>query len=208
MFQVLVPADDLNLLTEAELRLATGVATGSSTEMQALGKRVSSMITSACQVAKDGVNPPTLMLEQCRDTFRLVCAQRGLFLSRKFVSAMVSVTVNGSALTKDVDYELDAAGGKLTRLSGDNVTFWEAGKIVVEYNAGFEEVPDDLKAIAAELAGGYWADNGIDPMEKSLSIPDVIAVERWVDASADPQMPKDIMNALINGGYVNRAMIL
>lgn len=208
MFQVLSAADDLSLLTLEELRAATGVSSGSTMQLEALGKRVSSMIASACLVAKDGVNPPTLVLERCRDTFRLKCDQPALFLSRRFVSNVVSLTAAGSVLSRDVDYELDAERGKLVRLSGDDVTCWTAGKIVVEYDAGFEEAPDNLKAIAAQLAGGYWADNGVDPMEKSLQIPDVISVERWVDASADPQMPADILNALIAGGYVNRQMIL
>ncbi|MET4482987.1 hypothetical protein [Bradyrhizobium sp. F1.13.3] len=211
MFQVLTPADDLNLLTIKELRAAAGLLSTDGTKdsrLRALGARVSAMIAGACNLARDGVNPPTLMLEGCRDTFRVESPRSGLFLSRKFVSSVASVTVAGSSLTRDVDYELDAAGGKLTRLCGDNVSCWASGKIVVEYDAGFEEVPEDLKAIAAQLAGGYWADDGVDPMEKSLTIPGIIAVERWVDASADPQMPKDILNALISGGYVNRAMVL
>jgi hypothetical protein len=44
-------------------------------------------------------------------------------------------------------------------------------------------------------------------MEKSLDIPDVISVQRWVDAGADAQMPAAIMNALIAGGYVYRTMV-
>lgn len=210
MFEVVTPAGDLNLLTVEELRVAIGLESddGSQDEkLEALGNRVSSMIASACQVVKDGVNPPTLLLEGCVDIFRLKCSQRAIFLSRKPIYQIVSVTSAGSSLSEDVDFEVDKASGKLIRLCDDSETCWEAGKVIVEYDAGFDRVPEDLKAIAVQLAGGYWADDGVDPMEKRLSIPGIVDIERWVDATADPQMPSDIMKALIDGGYVNRVMV-
>lgn len=211
MFEVTAPAVDLNLLTVEELRVAIGLASDDDSQdakLETLGNRVSSMITSACQVVRDGVNPPTLLLEGCIDSYRLKCTQTALFLSRRPVFQIVSVTVSGSSLTEDVDFEVDAASGKLIRLCGDDETYWEAGRVVVEYDAGYDPVPEDLKAIAAQLAGGYWADDGVDPMEKRLKIDGVVELERWVDASANPQMPKEIMQALLDGGYVNRTMVL
>ena len=211
MFEVTAPAADINLLTLEELRAAVGLASGDDSQdekLETLGKRVSSMITAACQVARDGINPPTLLLEGCTDSFRLKCRQTALYLSRRPVYQMISVTEAGTALDQDVHYEVELASGKLTRLSGDDVTCWPAGRIVIEYDAGFATVPEDLKAIAAQLAGGYWADDGVDPMEKRLSIPGIVDIERWVDADANPQMPSDVMQALIDGGYVNRVMVL
>jgi len=210
MFRVTEPADDLNLLSMSELRIAVGLASGDNSQnarLELLGDRVSSMITAACRVARDGVNPPTLLLETCSDSWRLSCAREALYLSRRPVTRIVSLTASGSPLVRDVDYELDAASGKLARLSGDRECWWQAGLVSVEYDGGFEEVPPDLKAIAAQLAGGYWADDGVDPLEKRVSIPGVMDVERWVDSSADPQMPADILNALTVGGYVNREMV-
>ncbi len=96
----------------------------------------------------------------------------------------------------------------MTRLRGDRPADWICGKIVVEYDAGYRDVPDDLKALAGQLASGYWDADGVDPLERRLSIPGVIDRERWVDLDTDTQMPADIMNALIRGGYVNRAMVL
>ncbi|MBR0931639.1 hypothetical protein JQ561_33940 [Bradyrhizobium diazoefficiens] len=210
MFQVTQPADDLNLLTIDELRVAVGLDADDASQdakLETLGKRVSAMIAASCRVAKDGVNPPTLLLEGCEDSYRLKCGQQAIYLSRRPVQQMVSVTVNGTTMAQDVDYEVDPAAGKLVRLCGDQETWWQAGRIVVEYDAGYETVPDDLKAIAAQLAGGYWADDGVDPLEKRISIPGVMDVERWVDSSADPQMPADILNALTVAGYVNRDMV-
>lgn len=211
MFEVTSTAADLNLLTLEELRVAVGLASDDDSQdekLETLGKRVSSMITAACQVAKDGINPPTLLLEGCTESFRLKSSQAALYLSRRPVYQMISVTEAGTALDQDVHYEVEPASGKLTRLSGDDVACWPAGRIVVEYDAGFSVVPEDLKAIAAQLAGGYWADDGIDPMEKRLKVDGVVELERWVDADANPQMPKDIIQALLDGGYVNRTMVL
>ncbi|MEY9466293.1 hypothetical protein ABH973_006706 [Bradyrhizobium ottawaense] len=211
MFQVTQPAADLNLLTIEELRVAVGLASTDDSQddkLETLGKRVSAMITSACMVVKDGVNPPTLLLEGCVESWRLKCEQQGLYLSRRPIFQMVSVTVGASVLTQDIDYEVDAASGKLVRLCGDNETWWASGRTIVEYDAGYDTVPEDLKAIAAQLAGGYWADDGVDPMEKKLSIPGVVDIERWVDAGADSQMPQEIMQRLLDGGYVNRNMVL
>lgn len=210
-FEVTSPAPDLNILTVEELRAAVGLASDDDSQdvkLETLGKRVSSMITAACHVAKDGINPPTLLLEGCIDSYRLKCSQHALYLSRRPIYQMISVTEAGSVLEQDVHYEVETASGKLTRLSGDDVICWPAGRIVIEYDAGFPAVPEDLKAIAAQLAGGYWADDGVDPMEKRLRVDGVVELERWVDASANPQMPKDIMQALLDGGYVNRAMVL
>src|ERR1051326_4761510 len=98
MLQVIVPAGDLNLLTIEELRLAVGLSLDDDSQdekLQELGLRVSSMISAACCVAKDGVSPPTLLNEDLTETFRLVSETRNLFLSRRPVGAVTSVTEAG-----------------------------------------------------------------------------------------------------------------
>jgi hypothetical protein len=210
MFQVVTPASDLSLLTVEELRVAVGRALGDASQdaaLATLGSRVTAMITKACRVNSDGVNPATLLLEGCRDSFRLVSSSPYLYLSRRPVQQVTSITEAGADLAEDVDFEIDAAGGRLIRLCSDAESTWRRGRIVVEYDAGFDPVPDDLKAIAAQLAGGYWADNGADPMEKSLSIPGVIETTRWVDQNANGQMPSEVFDALNAGGYVNKVMV-
>lgn len=211
MFQVIVPSADLNLLGIEELRVAVGLSADDDSQdekLEALGARVSSMITAACRVVSDGVNPPTLLYEEYIETMRLDSSREYLYLSRRPIGAVTSVTEAGSILTPDVDYEVEYAAGRILRLCGDAAANWRCGKIVVAYDGGYESVPEDLKAIAAQLAGGYWADDGVDPMEKRLVIPGVIERERWVDAAANGQMPAEIYDALLAGGYVNRLMVL
>lgn len=210
MFQIIQAADDLNLLTIEELRVAVGLSSTDGSQDQALevlGLRVAARIAAACVVPSDGVKPPTLRLEGITETFRLNGAKASLSLSRRPVEGITSLSEDGTTLTQDVDFEVNAATGKLTRLVNDVESLWTCSKVVVEYDAGYDVVPDALKAVAAELAGTYWADRGADPMEKRLDIPGVISTERWVDRDADSQIPGDLMRSLIDGGFVNRLMV-
>lgn len=211
MFEVVTPADDLNLLTIEELRVAVGLESDDDSQdaaLETLGDKVSSIISAACLIIKDGVSPPTLLLEGCAEEVRISRPQKYIFLSRRPIWQMISVTVSGTLLTQDIDFEVDLAYGKLTRLRDDTEICWDCGKVVVEYDAGYDDVPADLKAIAAQLASRYWASDGSDPLEKRVDIPDVIEIDRWVDPTSDPQMPKDLFDALVRGGYVNQQMVL
>jgi hypothetical protein len=204
------PADDLTLLSIEELRVAVGLASDDDSkddQLDSLGIRVAAMITASCMVVGDGLAQPTLRLEELTETYRLKSDQRTLYAARRPITEVHSITENGVTLTADVDYEFDAAAATFTRLTNDVATCWPSGKVVVDYEAGYETVPDVLKAIAAQLASSYWANAGIDPMEKRLSIPGLIDRERWVDQTANNQMPADILGALTAGGFVNRIMV-
>jgi hypothetical protein len=210
MFEVLQQADDYQLLSDEERRVAIGLAYDDDSrdeELEAMGLRVAARITSACAVAIDGIVQPTLRLERVRDTFRLKSGQAALYLSRRPVMSISGLTEDGVVLTEGADFEINVTTGKVTRLRSDTETCWSCAKVVVEYDAGYEIVPDALKAIAAQLLATYWDTRGIDPMEKSLNIPGVIATERWVDSGADGQLPTELMTALIDGGFVNRLMV-
>jgi hypothetical protein len=142
MLQVTEAADDLNLLSLPELRAATGVSTGYTSGLQALGLRVAAMIAASCMVVSDAVNPPTFRLEGSKETLRLDHFPAKITLSRRPVVGITSLTEAGTPLTRDTDYEVDPASGQLTRLRGDRQSCWTCGKIVVEYTAGYECVPE------------------------------------------------------------------
>lgn len=209
-FEVLQQAEDLQLLDVVELRLAAGLAyddVSVDEDLLAFGLRAAARIASSCMVAKDGVIPPTLRLERLRDTFRLKSPQVSLHLSRRALDEIVSLTEDGVALSSEADFEVDA-GGRLVRLHNDVEACWSCSKVIIEYYAGYEVVPDALKAVTSQLVAKYWSDRGADRSEKSLNIPGLIATERWVDATADNEMPADLMQALVDGGFVDRAMVL
>lgn len=201
-FSVTTVNEDRGLLTEAELRSAVGVDL-SDDQVADLGNRVAAAIVSACRVAAAGAVPPTLRLEAVCNSYRLKSAQDVLVLSRAPVTSIASIVENDVTLDAD-DYELDARSGILARLSDDAETTWPCGKIIVAYTAGWETVPHDLRAIAAELAQHYWSEGQqIDPNLRSLDIPGVISTQRWVESNTAP-IPEHLMRALKMGGYVNQ----
>lgn len=217
MLTVTEVAADLQLLSATELRVAAGLESSDSSQdatLATMGLRAAASLALACGVAKAGYHssyaadsppltgeaPPTLRSESLSQTFRLTGEQSTLYLARRPVSAVASVTVTGSALAAD-GWELNVSQGTLIKLTSDEPCNWPKGKIVVAYDAGYATVPDGLKGYAARLVSLYYQSEGEDPNEKSVDIPDVIAIQRWVDAEADTIVPQDIMAGLLRDGY-------
>lgn len=214
MLQVTDPTDDLQLLSQTELRLAIGLESSDQTQdtaLATLGLRAAAALASACGVAKagyassvspaiTGVAPVTLKLESLTETFRFTSQQSRLYLARRPVAEVASITTDSSVLDSS-EWELDVAQGGLIKLSSDVPCKWPCGKIVVAYDAGYETIPDDLKQLAARLVNTYYLSDTDDPNEKRVDIPGVIERERWVDLRADTIVPDDIMSALLRAGY-------
>lgn len=200
MISVTTAATDLNLLTLAELRSATGVESGKDSELTALGRRVASAITAACRVAANGAVPPTLRLETLTETYRLKSRQEHLQLSRSPIVSISSVTEDDDALVA-ADYEID--GYQFRRLEDDERSSWVAAKIVVVYTAGWATVPDDLRLAAMKLASSYWTEDGREPGLRSMDIPGVYSASYQDKESDNPAIPFDVMQLLEAGGYVN-----
>lgn len=197
------PNTDRSLLTAAELRTAAGASDNSQdASLALLGGYVSSSIAKACNVAVDGVTPPTLRLETATDTFRLVGSQRELILSRRPVVSITSVTENGTLLTA-ADYEVDADAGLLYRLSSSVRIYWPGVTIVIVYPAGYATVPDDLKYAAIKFVQAELQQGGRDPLLKRRKIEGVSEYEWWVDPTKDSIIPAEVMDILLRGGYIN-----
>lgn len=204
MLTVTTAATDLTLLTAAELREAVGLDAGDGSQdaaLQRLGARVAATITRACGVAAAGAQAPTLRSETLSETFRLARARDCLVLSRRPVTAIASVTADGTALDAD-DYETEDGAGLLYRLSGDCRTDWCAAKVVVAYTAGWPVVPQDLALAASKLAAAVWAEGRrADPNLRSEEIPGVITQTWWVGPKDDPAIPGEVMDLL--APYIN-----
>jgi len=210
------PADDLQLLSEEELRAAAGLGPDDDSQDEALavqGLQAAAALAGACGIAKAGYDasllplrgqaPLTLKTETLIQTFRIRYgfASPKLLLGRWPALSVVSVTVDTTELTVD-DWELDIPEASITRVSGNGTLCWPCGRVIVEYEAGFDDVPTDLKGYAARLVNLYSASAGADPSERRVEIPGVITVERWVDqAATDVFVPQDILDALARDGY-------
>jgi hypothetical protein len=210
VLRVATAANDLTLLTSAELRTAVGVTDGSKdVDLARLGRRVADAITQACKVATDGATPATLRKESLTDTFRLNrwwgrSEHQGdrtvLYLSRRPIVAITSVVEAGTTLVA-ADYEVRAGSGGLMRLFNGNPMEWARGLVVVSYDAGWDTVPEGLKRAAEKLMRLYWFKDGRDPNVRQINIPGVMEVQRWIGASNDPSISQDVMDDL--GPYIN-----
>jgi hypothetical protein len=207
------------LLTLAEAKTALGIDSGDTsrdTDINRLIAKISAAIFRACKIRSDGVAPPTLLSEEVRDIFRLsqtdFPARHPLQLSRRRVTE-ITVTEDGAELDP-ATYDLDRAAGHLCRINGsDDFTEWYGSKIVVDYVAGFETVPDDLKLAAEMWMRTLWRDvyqtpsTIADPFVKVDDIPGVRRIERWVSemkatTSSASLMPPEVESILCDGGYV------
>jgi len=94
--------------------------------------------------------------------------------------------------------------GTLDRISGNETLFWPCGWVTVEYVAGYDEVPEDLKGYCGQLMSIFHqtATSAVDPSTKHIEIPGVITLDRWVDQTAtDSIVPDDIKTGLVRDGY-------
>lgn len=201
LFSVTTQAEDISLLTIAEMRAAIGLATTDTSKdaiLQPLAMRAADRITRACNVAVDGAIMPTLREEAVSDTFRA----RGFFdwgsdltLSRRPITAIIGVTEDDIAVDS-ADYEILAATGMLRRLCNDDAVCWRGCKIVVSYTAGWATVPSGLKLAAEQLLRSYWYDASRDPGLRQIEVPGVISKQFWVGSSADPDIPDNVLDML------------
>jgi hypothetical protein len=206
------------LLTTAEAKAALGITDSlRDDDIDRAVARISAAIYRACNLRTDGVTPPTLLSEALKESFRLDWSwTRGpLQLSRRRVTELV-ISEAGGAIDP-ATYDLDRAAAQLWRLDGSGaINYWTAGSVVVEYTAGFIEVPDDLKLAAETWLRMLWRDSYdepstiSDPMIKVEEIPGVRRIERWVSdmnasaASTTTMVPANVQSVLVDGGYIER----
>ncbi len=180
---ITVPAVDLALLNAAELRSAAGVVDNSfDAQLAAVGLSVARAISTECNVASGSGGAPTLKRERLTETFFQICTV-DLVLARRHEVSISSIKENGTLLA-ETDYAVDVETGLVTRLGPCGPTRWRAQVLEVVYDAGFLQVPDDLKRVASDFVRGIWRESQRDPLLKSerISTPGVDEVERsyWV----------------------------
>jgi uncharacterized phiE125 gp8 family phage protein len=119
-----------------------------------------------------------------------------LFLSRRSISKLASVAVDGTTVElSEVRFDLDA--GLLDRLSTDGLPRrWCFGKcVIVAYTAGYvlpgtagRNLPPAIEGAAVALVSDYWASRGRDPTLRSESIPGVIERQFWIGAVGEAEL--------------------
>ncbi|ODA94983.1 hypothetical protein BFX40_20360 [Mesorhizobium sp. SEMIA 3007] len=182
---VTTAATSLALLTPEEMRVAAGLASTDGSQdavLSPLGLRIAASIMAECKIAFASGGEPTLLKETLSETFYGVRAD-SLVLGRRHNVTIASVNDRSTTLDP-ADYVVDPEAGILTRLSNDCPVRWCSTKLVVVYNAGFTDVPGDLKQAALDFFRYAWLEGKRDPALKSevIDTPDVERTERawWV----------------------------
>lgn len=122
--------------------------------------------------------PPTFAAEGLRATWSVSRRERPprlLLPWRVPITEIVSVVESGTALDPDTDCRL-TTGGILLRLVDETPAPWAIGKIVVEYQAGWnlpDDAPADLVAVATEQVRYVALAAGRDPGVRSYTTPDL-----------------------------------
>lgn len=170
--EVLTPATDLALLSAVELRAAAGLAEDDASQdasLALLGLEAAEWIAEICGIRTAGMNPPTVLAEELRETFPALWLGPELVLARRFVSD-VSVTENSSALVENTDFVVLDDRGVIQRMTTGYGLAWQAAPIVVEYTAGFSSgspsnVPAAIKAVARDYVQRRYGVTALGPDE-------------------------------------------
>lgn len=172
-FLVTAPCGDRALLSNEEA--ATALPGDVSAEDRALlVLAASDMIARECLVRRDGIHFPTLRSEGVSQTFRLKSPTSALYLGRRFVSEIGSVTVDGSLLDAAA-YECEQSQSVLRLVDGK----W-CGLVVVAFTAGFVEIPADLKLAVKRAIQEQASATGRDPLLRSETVEGIGRNDYWV----------------------------
>ncbi|KUL94320.1 hypothetical protein DK26_15005 [Bosea sp. WAO] len=206
MLEIVSPAADPNLLTVVEARKIVGLPPGDTSQDAVLAKlvaRASADIFAACRIVRGQGAPRTLRQEVVRET-RFFSGGDKLILARRHEITLAGLTISGSVINL-AGCIVEGDPGLVSRTAGARLQAWPAGLVVVEYEAGFDEVPPDLAGVAADMIRLLHSAETRDPLVKSVrvDIPGVEEVETqyWVNSgattpSSSSGLPADLMARL------------
>lgn len=189
-FAVLEPASNLSLLSAEERRTAVGLAANDASQdtiLEAIELRVVAAIAAECNVAEadagSGVEP-TLKRERIEQTVDLYEAANFIPLARRHKIQINSITAGGEVVDES-EFRVKSAAGLLYRVGVRPFHVWTApATIVIDYWAGFDTIPADLKMAAMDFMRVVWLERDRDPALKSENedIEGIRRIERtyWV----------------------------
>jgi hypothetical protein len=203
ILSISTPATDRTLLSIEELREAADVTDKSQdAELIRMGRRVADRIARACRIRAGGAVIPTLRQETIVETFR----QKGrrdfsfghhwphrIRLARRPIVSVLALTSDGVVVDM-TNLEIDGAAGMAEWITGRGS--FTGNRVAIQYVAGWQVVPEDLKQAAVELLQQYL-DNSEQPSGLQLiNIPNVVERRFWVGQPSDPDLPTSIMDKL------------
>ncbi len=193
MLTVITPAATSALTTldavKAELKV---VGNGDDGWLSAVIGRASAAVRSFCR--------RPFGAETVREVLHLSAPAEALALERWPLLSIASVTEGGKALTGS-DFEAESETGLVYRLASGTRRNWLAGRIEVEYRAGYvlpgengRTLPEDIEHAVILLVMGQWHARGRDPAVKSESVEGVGRWDFWISDTG--KLPSDVVALL------------
>lgn len=120
-----------------------------------------------------------------------------LSLSRYPLISVVSITDGESALDQDTDFVIDREAGHLLRMSGGLLACWSSAPKVVQFRAGFVEIPGDLQDAVTRMTRNRFRAKGRDSYLMSENIPGVRDSRWWIATGNEAgNVPPDIADLI------------
>lgn len=177
--RIVTPAGSMALMTLDEAKAALGIPAGDTSQDAAL-----TMQMEATSVAVNNYCNRIFVVQTYQDTFRYVTnwLYGGQALrTRQFPIAvddggvpLVSVIEEGAELDGSLWEVYPEEGALYRRLDSGLVGSWLGNSIIVDYTAGYDPIPADVRSAALEWLGARWGGTGRDPSLRSETIPDLI----------------------------------
>lgn len=94
-----------------------------------------------------------------------------LKLSRWPVISVASLNYGGQGLTQDTEYLLDNENGTIIRLGSNGYPIqFDPYPITVQYEAGYQQIPQDIVGAVVLMVTRRWFVRGRDPMARRESV--------------------------------------
>lgn len=171
---VITPAPSYDLTVLATLKNELGITdTASDIALSALIVQASGVVTE--------ITGRVWAQEEVSEKFYLDWGENvpSLLLERRPVSAIASITENGSVLVEDVDYVVDYRRGMVHRINGSVWTFSNNPSVVIQYTGGYallDDLPFGPERATLILAKSYWYARARDPATRSETTNDIDSV--------------------------------
>lgn len=162
MLQVLTPPSAaLVNLDDAKVHLGV-----TGTDSDAI---ITSLIAAASAAVTSHIGRPIGQGEY-RETLRFDHMERALPLSRWPVTSVTSIAEGDETLVAS-DFEVSTDDGLIHRLTDKGrYMCWPADVVVVEYEAGYAEIPADVQAAVLSVLSDTWGARSRDAAMKAISI--------------------------------------
>jgi Phage gp6-like head-tail connector protein len=176
--RLITPAASLALITLDQAKAALGIDPADTSQDAALTQQID-QVSRAIDNYCDRIFVRQGYTDQYRYVYNWLASGEPLLTRQLPIAADVAgaavVTISEDGVAVDLaSFEADLERGALYRLDGTAPSSWTGTSIVVDYDAGFVPIPEDVQSAALEWLTARWKAQGRDPALRSETIPDVI----------------------------------